>query len=76
MHFEDLWQEAERKTKDIPYGDAVMSLQETVEVYDDEKIGDLLLDLAVISREKNIDVFLALKEAVDRHLIEADVANE
>ena len=86
QHFEELWETAEQKTTNLEEMTALEMLaveplaMACASKDDKEKIesiiGRMLLMVAVLSRTNDINVFAALKGAVDDHLVDQDVGSD
>lgn len=80
MHFEDLWCRVEGTTRGVDLVNSLEQLKRRVEgvsvtsteFIDSEWIGGVLLNLASIARDKDINVFQALLDAEAAFLAESE----
>lgn len=68
-HFEDIWEEAEEMSEDVPLASRIQYIKELADKFlvnkDPEVMGELLFQLTSISKEENINVAAALKGHID-----------
>jgi SpoVK/Ycf46/Vps4 family AAA+-type ATPase len=68
-HFEDIWEEAEGMSEDVPLASRIKYIKELADNFlankDPEVMGELLFQLTGISKEENINVAAALKNHID-----------
>ena len=69
FHFEDIWEEAEGMSEDVPLPSRIEHIKELLSGFernkDPEIIGELLFEITGISKEENINVAAALKNHID-----------
>jgi hypothetical protein len=68
-HFEDTWEEAEKITKTIPLNERIDNINNLLSIYKNNNdpiiIGEVLFEIAGITKQYNINIDAALNQVLD-----------
>lgn len=65
IHFEDIWNLAEEISKEIDSKTAIANIKSLIDGNIDEVLGELIINICVLSREYDINAAAALIESIN-----------